>query len=122
MEPNKTYIIQHKETKELFRARSGKTSWKAPGHAKNAFNQSVYRWNYQQLGLELVPTTHRYTSSGVDGFELPKFNEQDVYEVIELKHNDSTQLDKAVVLLTECLGRCDYQLQKRIEEFLEELR
>lgn len=122
MEPNKTYIIQHKETKELFRARSGKTSWKAPSHAKNAFNQSTCAWNYQQLGIELVPTTRQYTRSGVVGFEIPKFNEQDVYEIVELKHNDSTQLDKAAALLTECLGRCDYQLQKRIEEFLEGLK
>lgn len=119
MEPNKAYIIQHKETKELFRARSGKTSWKAPGHAKNAFNLSVYIWNYQQLGLELVPETSRYLQGKS---RPPKFSEQSVYEIVELKHNDSTQLDKAAALLTECLGRCDFHLQKRIEEFLEELQ
>lgn len=117
MEPAKTYIIQHKETKELFRARSGKTSWKAPAHAKNAFNNSM-GWQgccASQYGLE--PIEDQYY--GGTRKRAPLFSEQDIYEVVELKHNSSSQLDEAIVLLNACLGRCDYSLQKRIEEFLE---
>lgn len=120
MEPNKTFIINNKATGELFKAYSGKTSWKAPGHAKNAFNQSVFKWNYKELGLELVPTTRRYTSSGEEGFEIPKFSEQDVYEIVELKLETETTLDEAKNLLRELLGRCDYDMNKKIEQFLED--
>lgn len=121
MELNKTYIIQHKETKELFRARSGKTSWKAPGHAKNAFHNSLGHDIYcRQYGLEVIE--YEDQRWGEVRTRSPRFDEQDVYEIVELKLNDSTQLDKAATLLTECLGRCDYQMQKRIEEFLEELQ
>lgn len=34
---NKTFIIRHKESKEIWTASSGKRSWKAIGHAKNAW-------------------------------------------------------------------------------------
>lgn len=119
MEPVKTYIIQHKETKELFRARSGKTSWKVPSHAKNAFNNSM-GWQgccASQYGLE--PIEDQYY--GGTRKRAPLFSEQDIYEIVELNHTDSTQLDKAISLLNECLGRCDYQLQQRINEFLKEV-
>lgn len=54
MNPNKTYIIQHKETKELFIARSGKSSWKQPGHAKNAWNQSMFGSTMTKYGLDYI--------------------------------------------------------------------
>lgn len=118
MEPTKTYIIQHKETKELFRARSGKTSWKAPGHAKNAFNNSLGHPFYcKQYGLEVIE--YKDPRWGEIRTRSPRFEEQDIYEVVELKLNSSSQLDEAITLLNACLGRCDYSLQKRIEEFLE---
>lgn len=119
--PTKTFIIKHKTTGELFKAASGKTSWKAPGHAKNAFNQSVFAWNYQELGLELVDSKREYSQSGMPFKALPKFSEQDVYEVVELKLETETQLDKAKALLNECLGRCNYEVHIKIEEFLKEL-
>lgn len=116
MEPNKTFIIKHKTTGELFRAHSGKTSWKAPGHAKNAFNQSIFKWNYEQMGLELVPETNRYRQGD---YRPPLFSEQNVYEVVELRLETETKLDEAKNLLRECLGRCDYHLNKKIQDFLE---
>lgn len=117
MTPNKTFIIKHKATGELFQARSGKTSWKAPGHAKNAFNQSLSIWNVEQLGLKMVPRPRYFDSNATD---TPKFDEQDVYEIVELKAEATTQLEKATLLLQECLGRCDYEVRKKIEEFLKE--
>lgn len=114
MQPNKTFIIKKKDTGELFQARSGKTSWKAPGHAKNAFNQSVTSWNAESLGLKLVPRKTYYRE-----FEdTPRFDEQDVWEIVELKLDTETQLDKAKALLQECLGRTEFQLSDRIEQFL----
>lgn len=118
MEPNKTFIIRNKETKELFRARSGKTSWKAPGHAKNAFNQSIFPWNAEKYGLCLIDAPNRFSE---DKKRTPKFDEQDVFEIVELKSESADNLSKAVEILNTCLGRCDYEVHKQIEEFLEEL-
>ena len=118
VKPNKTFVIKHKATGELFRAASGKTSWKAPAHAKNAFNHSC--WNYRALGIPLIPTTAKYTKSGVEGFEIPRFDEQDVYEIVELKLETESTLDEAKNLLREILGRCDYSLNRKIEKFLED--
>lgn len=119
MEPNKTYIIQHKETKELFRARSGKTSWKAPGHAKNAFNNSM-GWQgccASEYGLTPIEE-NRYGSLRK---RAPLFSEQSLWEVVELEHAASTKLEEAVLLLKECLGRCDHGLHVKIENFLKRL-
>lgn len=114
----KTFIIQRKDTKELFHARSGKTSWKAPGHAKNAFHQSVSVYNIADLGLKMVSRHNLWSQPHL---ETPRFDEQDVWEIVELKHEASSDLDKAVAILRDTLGRCDWEIQKRIEKFLEEL-
>lgn len=118
MQPNKTFVIKHKATGELFRARSGKTSWKAPAHAKNAFNQTVTIWNVGHLGLEMINRPRYFDANNQD---TPKFSEQDVYEIVELKVEAASALEKAVELLRECLGRCDYGVRVKIEKFLEEV-
>lgn len=116
MNPNKTYIIQHKETKELFIARSGKSSWKQPGHAKNAWNQSMFGDIMAKYGLEYIPDPSRYSP---ERKRAPLFSEQDVFEVVELKHEAHSKLDEAVNLLKSVLGRCDYQVHNEIVQFLE---
>ncbi|MGL4585312.1 MAG: hypothetical protein ACRCVU_20335 [Flavobacterium sp.] len=117
MQPNRTYIIKRKDSGEMFRAASGKTSWKAPGHAKNAWNQTVNRWNAQTLGVEMIDDVG-WRGEGVK--RVPLFSEQDVYEVVELKLETETVLDEAKYLLNECLGRCEYDIRVKIEKFLKE--
>ena len=117
MNPNKTYIIQHKETKELFIARSGKSSWKQPGHAKNAWNQSFYSSKQvEALGMSMIVDASRYNP---ERMRVPLFSEQDIFEVVELKHEAHSKLDEAVNLLRSVLGRCDYQVHNEIVKFLE---
>lgn len=119
MKAAKTYIIQNKETKELFQARSGKTSWKAPGHAKNAWNQSWFSIEkVEAAGMQMIESTSRYRQ-GV-GLEFPKFDQQDVFEIVELKHESQDRLEQAIVLLNKTLGRCDYDIHNEIVEFLNE--
>lgn len=118
MEANKTFIIRHKETKEMFQARSGKTSWKATGHAKNAFNQSIFPWNCERYGLEVIQEPKYYDANNV---RTPKFDEQDVYEIVEIQPKAVDRLEKAIELLNICLGRCDHEVHKQIEEFLKEV-
>jgi len=118
VKPNKTYIIRHKETKELFRAASGKTSWKAPGHAKNAFNQTVaYGRSAERYGLKVIIEEKRW---GTD-IRGPKFSEQDVYEIVELKPESEDTLARAVNILKQVSGRCDSVACDMICDFLEEI-
>lgn len=116
MNPNKTYIIQHKETKELFIARSGKSSWKQPGHAKNAWNQSIYHRDCEKYGLELIPSPYY---GRPDATRTPLFSEQDVFEVVELKHEAHSKLEEAINLIKYLQGRCNYDAEQMIVKFLE---
>lgn len=118
LKPNKTYIIRHKETKELFRAASGKTSWKAPGHAKNAFNQTVaYGRSAEKYGLNVIVEQKRW---GTDTHG-PKFSEQDIYEIVELKPESEDKLQRAVDLLKELQGRVDSIGFDMIWDFLQKI-
>lgn len=115
---NKTYIIRHKETKELFKATSGKTSWKKPAHAKSAFNLTVrYGRSAERYGLQVI-TEHK--SWGVDTHG-PRFDEQDVYEIIELEPKSVDDLHEALLLLKEVFERersVSWSLSDKIEKFL----
>lgn len=117
--PNKTYIIQHKVTKEQFIAASGKSSWKQPGHAKNAWNQSMFDRTMRQYGLEYIPEPSHYNP---DRKRTPLFAEQDVFEIVELKHETLSKLEEAVELLKYLQGRCGYSENIMINKFLEEYK
>jgi len=117
-DPYKTYIIQHKITKQQFEARSGKTSWKAPGHAKNAWNQTFYsQKQVEAAGMEMIPDPSYYNP---ERKRPPLWSEQNVFEVVELKHETLSKLDKAFELLKYLQGRCGYNENIMINDFLEE--
>lgn len=116
MNPNKTYIIQHKETKELFIARSGKSSWKQPGHAKNAWNRSIFHRDCEKYGLPIINDPSRYD---VTRTRVPLFSEQDVFEIVELKHEAHSKLEEAINLIKYLQGRCNYDSELEIVKFLE---
>ena len=105
-------------TGELFQAASGKTSWKAPSHAKNAWNRTIHMWNVEEYGLVAIEENCRWRGETTQ--RVPLFSEQDVYEVVELKLETETVLDEAKVLLNECLGRCEYSVHTKIEKFLKD--
>jgi hypothetical protein len=115
--PNKMYIIQHKETREQFVARSGKSSWKQPGHAKNAWNQSMYERTMRKYGIDYIPDGNSYNPNRK---RTPLFSEQNVFEVVELKHETLSKLEEAIVLLKHLQGRCGYNENVMINNFLEE--
>ena len=95
--PVKTFIIRNKETKAIYLCKSGKSSWKTIGHAKSAWHQSEYYFDHNAY-----------------------FDDQDVYEIVELKHDSYDTLVKAKELLRECLDERDYQddLAQRISALL----
>lgn len=65
MKPNETWIIRHKETKEVWTSSSGKSSWNKPGHAKSVWLQSNY-YLKGEVGMH-------------------NFDDQDEYELVEIK-------------------------------------
>lgn len=123
MEPAKTYIIQHKETKELFRARSGKTSWKLPGHAKNAWNTSVqYKCHTDKYNVKMIRDESLYWRKEEERHRPPKFDEQGVWEIVELKTSHQTHLERAVALLELAMLSVKHDsLWGEIVEFLKEV-
>lgn len=70
------YIIRNKETLEQWVADSGKSSWRKPNHAKAAFANSSY-------GVKRDPLLSEHTKT-LGKYEALKFNNQDVYECVEL--------------------------------------
>ncbi|AUR92143.1 hypothetical protein NVP1170O_030 [Vibrio phage 1.170.O._10N.261.52.C3] len=74
---NELWVIRHKGTKEHWKAKSGKTAWKGKGHAKNAWSHT-YAYEYL-VPKELIPY---YTCP--TGYGSLKFDEQDLYEVVNI--------------------------------------
>ena len=101
MKLNKTFIIQHKETKEQWYSVNGKCTWKNTGAPKIAFNRKA-------------------------SFEdKPRYENQEEYEVVELKHESEDKLKDAVELLGDfhCysmkdIGYSESPFKDRVEYFL----
>lgn len=71
-----TFIIRNKETLEQWVASSGKRSWNKPNHAKSAFANSSGKTKRDPLLTSFIKNLGKY--------DCLKFNEQDVYEVLEV--------------------------------------
>lgn len=103
MKPNETWIIRHKETKEVWTSSSGKSSWNKPGHAKSAWLQSNY-----------------YLKSEVG---MHNFDDQDEYELVEIKSDWQDKYEALVSYLKVRVGEYDLGyggcLEDDIEEFIE---
>lgn len=99
MKLNETWVIKHKDTGVIWVASSGKSSWRAKGHAKNAWNCSLKH-------------TRNY---------LPeRFDNQDTYVLVKLLPESEKQLEKAVELLDNSIWFIprDDPIHKEIEDFL----
>ena len=112
------YSIFHKETGELWVARSGKTSWKKPQHAKAAWIQYTGRNEVEHPSL-VVTRQYRYNKEFYE--DRAKFDEQDIYEIRQMvSYVDKSDLDKAKELLKEVYWnhQLDDILENQIKEFL----
>ena len=112
-----TWVIRHKDTHEILAVPSGKSSWRAKGHAKNAWNTHACR-HAEKLGVGLVPQGGYWKP---EQLVFPKFDQQDIYELVKLEHETTTTLTEAIRLLNMCLGRVDYNVERDIKTFLEGL-
>lgn len=104
----------------MFIARSGKSSWKQPGHAKNAWNQSMFGDLISKYeGLDYIVEQPWWSDKPVQ--RTPYFSEQNVFEIVELKHESHSKLDEAISLIKYLQGRCNYDAELEIVKFLEEI-
>jgi len=105
------FIIRNSDTKEPWIAGSGKSAWRTKGAAKNAY---IYR------GYSGPEDTRPY-KIGRYGNEILKFDEQNVYEIIEVREKQEIILDRALELLSvaECLLH-GHDIVDEIRSFIEE--
>lgn len=121
------WIIRNKLTGEIWRAKSGKSSWKAKAHAKNAWANSYNELYWRQdlvikrcgeLGVEKIFERQK---EGVNYYRVPYFDEQDVY-VLEDVHSDfGIKLKKAESILRDilCNYECGEAIDKQIKEYFD---
>lgn len=120
------YIIRNKETLVQWVAESGKRSWAAPAHAKNAF---AYSGKWQAKDPLLKPLLEEKEKIRVSrwniGYTSLKFSEQDVYELVELQSDADRKVMLAAKLLEDVVDIVDnlpYLLEDKINAFLKELK
>lgn len=128
VKPTKTYIIRNKQTLEIWVAASGKRSWKQPAHAKNAFSNDL---KHQKKDPLIAPLLEKYKKSYKWGdglkyyYDTVKFDQQDIYEIVEVKPDTDKKVMAAAELLKRVLAednyRMDLNLQLEIEKFLKDL-
>lgn len=118
--PFETWIIKHKDTNQIWQAPSGKTSWKAKGHAKNAW-ASMSRYDAEKWGIEPLHEGLR-----IEGYNYwsgaPYFDTQGIYILVKLEPESNllTRLQKAENLLKDILNNyeCGDSIDNKIKEFL----
>lgn len=138
--PFETWVIRNKNTGEFFVAPSGKNSWKAKRHAKNAW-ASLGSGNhyYTEDNDYLADKVTKYQVNSIaakdryneDYWTFPYFDEQDTWELIELGGSVESlgkQLKDAVDILTTLVDEEGHrpiitgQIAVVIKKFLESVK
>lgn len=125
------YIIRNKETLVQWVAKSGKRSWAAPAHAKNAF---AYSGKWQAKDPLLKPLLEEkgcvrkykgWNGKDCEFYTSLKFSEQDVYELVELQSDADRKVMLAAKLLEDVVDIVDNLpclLEDKINAFLKDLK
>lgn len=131
---SKSYIIRHKTTGVQWQAPSGKRVWAAPGHAKLAWGRMSYRDAVRHGVLEQSTVDEVWAKYGNDRKTpwsvyhklnelVPKFDEQGVYEIVELVEASQAKLEEAIKLLEAASKACeDFTLHAKIVAFLKKVK
>lgn len=112
------YQIRHKESGDIIKMRSGKSSWNKPAHAKAAWAASGLDHNDRKK-YGYSPSGSRYGY----GRECWRFDAQDQFEIVKIENIPTGEFAKALALLHEasgCLHDGAYNLYDKIEAFLKE--
>lgn len=112
-QPVRTFIIQNKLTKQQWKASSGKCAWKAINHAKAAWYNSSADTKLECKDIK-EPCT--YYDCGYKE-RPPYFDEQDVYEIVELKSETMIAVENVVSVFKE-IQENDFILTDEHKEFI----
>lgn len=93
------FIIRNKKTLEQWKAASGKTSWNKINHAKAAFTNNMSH-------LRSDPLLKQFTDK-VEKYKSLKFNDQDVYEAVELLSETEDKLKEITSLISRNIELLD---------------
>lgn len=113
-QPVRTFIIQNKQTKQQWKARSGKVVWKTKAAAKNAFAYNYERCYLQDLPSELQPY---FKENKYHGVGTLYFDEQDTYEIVELKSETMIAVENIAGVFKEIQSN-DFVLTEEHKEFI----
>lgn len=128
IKPFETWVIRNKNTGEYFVAPSGKNSWKAKAHAKNAWASVSSNWHepdkevLSQYGVLAVEDTKR----SYKRYRFPYFDEQDTWELVNLAkpvEEVGSDLKRAIELLRKVVDEGyinNHNVEKEILQFLGE--
>lgn len=89
LKDHKIFIIRHKETGKHWTAPSGKSSWRAAGHAKNAWATMCGYFGEAEAAaikydITLVPYVDWRGNVDTKTMVVPYFDDQDKYEIVEV--------------------------------------
>ena len=96
-EPVRTFIIQNKLTKQQWKSSSGKCAWKAINHAKAAWHNNSQKYKAE---CPMIKEPCNYYSCGYNE-RPPYFDEQDIYEIVELKSETMIAVENVVGIFKE---------------------
>lgn len=103
-----TFIIRNKTTHEQWTADSGKSAWRKPQHAKSAW----------KLSRRNVPIELQYRKYVMAPTHVPlPFNDQDVYEVVEVYSEKEVDIQKKLQDVVTKLA----ELKQTLKDFNEGL-
>ncbi len=120
------WVIRHKQTKQQWKAKSGKASWGGSGAAKNAWANSYQGYS------DRLPDEVKHFYKGNSGWSTCRFDDQDVYEVVNistemvLSEVEVARYVKAVEVLRKLkedfYGKgdsinCNYDFDELLEEY-----
>ena len=111
--PVRTFIIQNKLTKQQWKASSGKCAWKAIHHAKAAWYNSSTDTKSECPKIK-IPCT--YYSCGYDE-RTPYFDEQDIYEIVELKSETMIAVENVLNVFKEIKNN-DFILTEENKQYI----
>jgi hypothetical protein len=93
MNTAEVWVIRHKKTGELWKAASGKSSWKKAAHAKNAWANTCQYVHYLQAAG--IPPVYEETSHKYKRLINYYFDDQNIYELVNFNQEVESISGKA---------------------------
>lgn len=123
------YQAVHHKTGHVWMSPSGKTKFRRPSDLKSAWRHAVKKGNNGRIctlgNAQDVPPKRIMKAINPRAkrpvwYLFPKFDEQNVYKIVEVKSNTLLQLERAKELLRLSAGHVTFDVKEQIVKFLSE--